>query len=80
MVRPGGRATRGRIPELHVNHDDTAVSLFRGRKRLPPILVLRVLEGKIDPLTAAILLAASNLFDDPGIQHRITSFWSCSWL
>ena len=72
-MRPTGARPIGRIPELHVNHDDTALVLRR-RKRLPSILVLRVFEGKFRcPIAAAVLLAASNLFDDPGIQHRITS-------
>ena len=79
-MRPAGAGPLGRILELHVNHNDTALRVLRRRKRLAPILVLGVLEGKLHALTAAVLLAASNLFDDPGIQHRITSNLVLRWL
>src|SRR5262245_462888 len=61
----------------HVDHDDAAITVIAGRRRNTAVLVMGRFERKIDPtgLTVAppLLLAPSDLFDDPRIQHRITS-------
>src|SRR5262245_25849475 len=65
------------IDRLHVDDHDAAIIFLGRHPRRAAVMILRGLQGEFNPIrlaiASALFLAASNLFDDPGIQHRVTS-------